>query len=94
MNLTAAQTRAAQTLLGWTSATLAERALLAFDDVAKAVDGVEKPRWPPTRGRPRSARNRWSGVPERRPSRCEAAGRATARHGRNGPSRVTRQERR
>lgn len=38
MNLTAAQTRAALALLGWTSPTLAKRAMLAFDDVSRALD--------------------------------------------------------
>ena len=39
--ISAAQTRAALTLLGWTSSTLARRALLTFDDVSKALDRVE-----------------------------------------------------
>jgi hypothetical protein len=39
--ITANQTREAIALLGWTPLTLAVRALLALDDVSKALDGVE-----------------------------------------------------
>ena len=39
--ISAAKTRAALALLGWTSLTLAKRAMLTFDDVAMALDDVE-----------------------------------------------------
>ena len=38
--LTSSQVREALALLGWTSPTLARRALLTFDDVAKALDDI------------------------------------------------------
>ena len=38
--ISSAQIRTALALLGWTSPTLAMRALLAFDDVSRALDEV------------------------------------------------------
>lgn len=39
--IAAAQIREALALLGWTSPTLAKRAMLAFDDVSRALDDVD-----------------------------------------------------
>lgn len=41
MTITADQIRSARALLGWTLPTLAERAVLAFDDVNRVLDDAD-----------------------------------------------------